>query len=135
MIINDFIKCSKSLCGVGYFENDTMAVSSARTMGENQLRKFERHGIYPAAFFAYLKQKKFIKKNAYVPENKRNLEAVLDLLWDAPDRHLGVYSEGEMLRMALLLEKFPELRNKMGSAQHLWQALERDGRLFGLKGR
>ena len=134
-IIWDFINCGVSGCGVGHFENDALAVSCARTMGKSQQRKYKKYGIVPAAFIAYLKQKKAIQQDAWVPERARTDKVLLDLLCDAPDRHLGVYSEGEMLRAALLLEIFPEFRNAMGSSQRVWNRLERDGQLHGLKGR
>ena len=134
-ILNDFMNSGMRGRGVGYFENDSLAVSCAKKMGSNQRRKFKRHGIVPAAFIDYLKQKKALQQNVWVPDRTRTVEVLLDLLWDAPDRDRGVYSEGVMLREALLLEIFPDLKNKMGSSQQVWEALERNGRLFGLKGR
>ncbi len=133
-LINEFIKCSEHCCGVGYFEDNELAVSYAQTMGTNQIRKFRRYGIIPAAFFKYLKGVKAIQENAWVPERARTVETLLDLLYDAPEGHIGEYAEGEWFREALLLEMFPELRNTMGSSQCVWQALEREGKLHRLEG-
>lgn len=131
-IIEDFIQCAVQGCSVGHFENDEHALSYARTMGINQIRKYERYGIIPAAFFGYLKRKNAIQKDAWLPERQRTVHALLDLLSDAPNRQPCVYSEGEALRDAFLLEMLPELKNAMGSAQYVWQAIERDGRLHSL---
>lgn len=133
-IINDFISCAVCDRGIGHFENDDLAVSFARDMGTNQTRKFERYGIVPKAFMAYLKREKAIPKEICIPERSRTVKVLLDLLWEAPDKHRGVYSKGDALREAFLIEMLPELRNKMGSSQHIWQAFERDGKLHGLKG-
>jgi hypothetical protein len=134
-IINDFINCGVRGCGVGHFKNDALAVSCAEAMSSNQRRKFKRYGTVPAAFIEYLKRKKAIQEDAWVPERARTVHMLLDLLSDAPDKHRGVYSEGEMFRDAFLIEMLPELRNKMGSSQQVWHAFERDGKLHGLKGR
>lgn len=132
-IINDFIKSTEHGCGIGHFENDDLLFSYDR-IGTNQIRKFERHGIVPASFMDYLKRKKAIKDDAWLPELQRTVHALLDLLSAGPNRPPGAHSEGEAFRDAFLLEMFPELRNKMGSSQRVWQVFERNGKLHGLKG-
>lgn len=119
-IINDFICCAVKKCGFGHFENDELAVSYARTMGKHQQRKFKRHGIVPAAFMAYLKRIRAIPEDVWLPEKKRTVQALIDLIGEA--------------REVLLPEMFPELRNTMGSSQCVWQALEREGKLHRLEG-
>jgi len=131
-IIKDFIACFRYGYGIGHFQNDAIAVSCAKTMGTNQINKYERYEIIPAAFFSYLKRKKAIQEDAWLPERQRTVHALLDLLSDAPNRQPGVYSEGEALRDALLLEMFPELKKAMGSSQQVWHAVERYGKLDGL---
>ena len=134
-IIDNFIDCAMRGCGVGYFQNDPLALTYARTVGVNQRRKYRKYGTVPAAFITYLKAIKAVQSDAWLPERQRTVHALLDLLSDAPNRQPGVYSEGEALRDALLLEMFPELKKAMGSAQQVWHALERDGKMYGLKGR
>ena len=133
-IIIDFINCAVKGSGIGYFENDQLAVKCARSMGTNQRRKFERHGIVPAAFITYLKRKKAIQQDAWLPERKRNVLGLLDLLWAGPERRPGEFSEGEALREALLIELFPELKKAMGSSQHLWDPVGKAKRLVARGG-
>jgi hypothetical protein len=132
-IIMDFIKCSKLSYGVGFFENDKLAVIYANSMGANQRKKYLKYRIVPSAFFSYLKSKRAIRKNDKVPSKSRTVQSLLDLLWNARDISDGAYSEGETIREALLIEMYPELRRGMGSSQQLWHAIERNGQLYGLK--
>ena len=134
-IINDFIDCSIQGCGVGCFQNNPLAISYSKTVGANQLRKYRKYGIVPAAFIAYLKASNALQPDAWLPERKRTVHGLLDLLCQGPERPPGEFSEGEALREALLVEMFPELKNAMGSSERIWQTFERDGSLFGLNGR
>lgn len=135
-IIEDFIKSAKHGYGIGYFEGNELVVAFLRDrdIGTNQQRKFKRRKIIPTAFIAYLKLIEAIQPDACLPKHKRTVHYLLDLLSAGPNRLPGVYSEGEALRDAFLLEIFPELRNKMGSSQQLWHKIENDGTLHGLNG-
>lgn len=133
-LIADFIKCSEYRHGVGYFENDAEAVSCALTMSKNQVKKYRRHGIVPVAFIKYLKQKKLILEDVWLPDHERSIHGLLDLLWNARDRRTGNFSEGDALRQILLLEIHPELKKASGSSEGFWRWVEREGKLKGLKG-
>ncbi|MCB2141199.1 hypothetical protein KQH27_00660 [bacterium] len=128
-IINDFVKMRKCRCGIGYFENDAIALKFAINMKINQYNKCIRHKIIPANFYKYLKEKKMIPKNYYIPDKEKNVKNLLDLLWNSN-------SEGLIMRDALLVELHPELVNKMGSSQHVWRKGEKIAAEYGkVKGR
>ena len=74
-----------------------------------------------------------IDPHAVITISSQTIDGLLDLLWETPERNDADRSEGECLRVELLKEKYPELKNKMGSAQALWVKLEDQKRLFGKK--
>ena len=132
-IISDFVKCAGHSNGFGYFEGDELASSYARFISSNQRRKFERYGTIPRALFNYLKHINAIQSNVYVPEESRTVKALLDLLAETPTNKGHQCSEGEALRVALLIGMMPWIERSLGSAQYIWRVLETGGKLYGLK--
>ena len=119
-IISDFIKSGDCLFGYGYFEGDLNAVRYAEKVSRSQKRKYKRYGIIPAAFFDYSESIEAIKRDKFIPEEYRKVELLLDLLWVSPNRNQPDRSEGECLRVEILKDLMPWLRNKLGTAEHIW---------------
>lgn len=119
-IVSDFIKSANRMNGFGYFEGDMNAVRSAQSISRIQKRKYKRYGIIPAAFFNYLEQIGAIKREQFVPEKYRTIDLLLDLLWETPKRNQKDRSEGECLRVEILKDLIPWMRNKLGTAEHIW---------------
>ena len=132
-IIADFLKCAGHRNGFGFFEGNERAALFAKTISISQRRKYVRYGTIPIALFQYLISINAIQCNVYVPENERTISVLLDLLWEISTSNGHEFSEGEALRVALLTETMPWLERSLGSSQHIWKVLEKNGKLFGLK--
>jgi len=128
-IVSDFIESGNCIFGYGYFEGDKNVARYAAKVSRSQKRKYKRYGIIPAAFFNYLKNIEAIKQEKFIPEKFRTIELLLDLLWSTPNRNQRKRSEGECLRVEILKEMMPWLKNKLGTAEHVW----RKGELYSAK--
>ena len=128
-IIYDFIQGAEQNEGYGYFEGDMNAAHYAQSISRTQKRKYKRYGIIPAAFFNYLEKTGAIKRKQFIPEKNRTIDLLLDLLWETPKRNQRDRTEGECLRVEILKDLMPWLRNKLGTAEHIW----RKGELYNPK--
>ena len=123
-IVSDFIKSAANLNGYGYFEGNLNAAKYAVTISRSQKRKYKRYGIIPAAFFNYLESIDAIRREKFIPEKNRTVNHLLDLLYVTPNRNQEERSEGECLRVEILKDVMPWLRNKLGTAEHMWKRAE-----------
>ena len=123
-LVNEFIKSGSGNGGYGYFSGDKTAVSFAEKISRSQIIKFKRYGIIPANFLRYLENTGAIERKKFVPEKYRTISWLLDLLWETPNRNKADRSEGECIRVEILKDMMPWLRNKMGTAEHVWRAAE-----------
>ena len=68
-------------------------------------------------YFVILKRINAIQSDVYVPEESRTVKVLLDLLAETPTNNGHKCSEGEALRVALLMEMMPWLEKSLGSSQ------------------
>jgi len=123
-LVNEFIKSGNGNGGYGYFAGDRTAVRFAEKISRSQIKKFKRYGVIPANFLRYLENIGAIERSKFVPEKHRTVYWLLDLLWETPDRNRADRSEGECIRVEILKDMMPWLRNKMGTAEHVWRTAE-----------
>lgn len=121
-LINDFIYG----CGV-YEADDTAARHAARLTG-HQVKRFVCEGVIPVHFYVYLQEIRVLSPNLRVPERARTVPKLSDLLWSAMRSGKGNCKEAEALRGMLLSERLPrkDLNYHRGSAQHIYEKMERD---------
>lgn len=123
-IVLDFIKSADCRDGFGYFASNLIAIRYAQTLSRSQKRKYNRYGIIPIAFFNYLEKVEVIKLEKFIPEKHRTVFLLLDLLWETRKRSQLDSSEGECIRVEILLELMPWLRKSLGTAEHMWEKLQ-----------
>lgn len=114
--------------GLSFFACRYQAVSFTQKISKNQKRQFKRRRIIPTAFYDYLEAVGALPADYKVPREKRTEDQLMNILWEFKGRPAA-----DCIREQLLLEHHPELRNKMGSQQHVWNALEQRGKEYGLK--
>ena len=119
-VVNDFVLSGVQGMGFGYFENVDDVAKYSEKVSRSQRRKWERHGIIPSAFWLYLREKRLIDPDRFIPEKHRTVNVLLDLLWFTPKRNQARRSEGEVLRLEMLKEMLPGVMIQTGSAQHLF---------------
>ena len=123
-LIHEFIMSGNGNGGYGFFAGDKTAVSFSEKISRSQIRKFKRHGVIPASFLSYLENIGAIERKKFVPEKYRTVYWLLDLLWETPNRNMADRSDGECIRVEILKDMMPWIRNKMGTAEHVWRTAE-----------
>ncbi|MGA2402512.1 MAG: hypothetical protein ABSG91_12540 [Syntrophobacteraceae bacterium] len=129
-ILKDFIRSGKSAQGAGFFADDEVAVKISRTIGRNQIRRFQRYGEVPTGFFRYVKERGIVPSSIDASKKAigRSVDDLLNFLWNCPQRDEKSRDAADYIRKHILLSIHPELRKSFTGQDGVWEHLENAGK-------
>lgn len=120
-IVKDFVRSARTFNGCGYFEYNKLAISLARGLSKQQLRKFHRYGIVPSAFFIWLREARIVLPTMNIPQGGATYDELIKTLRNfyVGDEQMKSTREHEE-RQRIRKYCAPELNKAFALQDHIW---------------
>ena len=126
-VIKDFFKSANTESGYGIFEYDKAVnknseqdvVDFAMKVTKSQTRKWNRYGIIPVAFIAYLKKMDVLPEKLEISKGKRTITDLADLLFQTSYKSKVACGFGDYIREQILKYLYPDMHVMFGVGEKL----------------
>ena len=121
-VIKDFFKSANTERGYGIFEcektfsknSEQDVVDFAMKVTKSQTRKWNRYGIIPVAFIAYLKKMDVLPEKLEISKGKRTITNLADLLFQTSYKSKDACGLGDHIREQIIKDLYPDMHVMFG---------------------
>lgn len=127
-LVADFVDSARTENGFGYFYGNTLAVQLAKKLSKNQLKRYYRYEIIPAAFFLWLREASIVKKSMEIPKGGATMEETIRILgkyYIQTEQGSAMQEYKERRRIKKYCE--PVLNHAFGLQDKIWERLAEMG--------
>lgn len=79
-LVADFVESAVHPKGYGYFEGNYEAINLAKSLSEQQKKKFKRYGTIPSAFFIWMREAGIVLSTMPIPKGGTTAEELMKIL-------------------------------------------------------
>lgn len=119
-LVADFVESAFHPEGYGSFEGNYEAIFLAKGLSKQQVKKFERYGTIPSAFFIWLREAGIVVPTMPIPKGGTTAEGLMQILERNFIGDEQLRSKQESEERERIQEKCDLPGKAFGSQDHVW---------------